>query len=62
MNSGASAWPPGYCHRDDVHPDGTQDKMPMFIGNANETFTQAIKEVNTNWETHKNRFLGEIKP
>jgi hypothetical protein len=51
----------GFCHRDDLHPDGTQDKTAMFVGTANDTFTRAIKEVSTNWETHRNRFLGEIK-
>jgi hypothetical protein len=34
----------------------------MFVGDANDTFTKAIKEVQSSWETHRNRFLGEIKP
>jgi len=51
----------GFCHRDEIHPDGTQTKTPVFVGDANETFTRAIKEVQTNWETHRSRFLAEIK-
>jgi hypothetical protein len=34
----------------------------MFVGTANDTFTRAMQEVNTNWEAHRKRFLGEIKP
>jgi hypothetical protein len=51
----------GYCHRDDLHPDGTQDKTATFVGNANETFTKAIDEVQANWESHANRFLREAE-
>ncbi len=51
----------GFCHRDEIHLDGTQTKTPMFVGDANATFTTAIREVQTNWETQRNRFLGEIK-
>ena len=50
----------GFCHRDDVHPDGTQTKTATFVGSANDTFTRAIEEVQAHWETHRNRFLREI--
>src|SRR5688500_6897824 len=43
----------GFCHRDEIHADGTQTKTPTFVGDANETFTRAVKEVQTNWETHR---------
>ena len=52
----------GFCHRDDIHPDGTQDKTATFVGDANETFTRAIEEVQIHWESHRNRFLREIEP
>ena len=52
----------GFCHRDTIHPDGTQEKTPTFIGTASETFTWAVKEAQTNWEAHLSRFLGEIRP
>ena len=51
----------GFCHRDNIHPDGTQDKIAMFIGTANETFTRAVKEIQSNWESHVARYLGEIR-
>jgi hypothetical protein len=49
----------GFCHRDDIHPDGTQEKTATFVGDANETFTKAIDEIQANWESHVNRFLRE---
>ncbi len=51
----------GFCHRDIIHPDGTQDKTPVLSGGANETFTYAIDDLRTNWEAHKIRFLREVK-
>jgi hypothetical protein len=52
----------GFCHRDDLHPDGTQTKTPVFVGDANQTFTHAIEELRTNWQSHRARFLNETKP
>jgi hypothetical protein len=51
----------GFCHRDDLHPDGSQEKTVLFAGDANETFTVAIEELQAHWESHANRFLREIK-
>jgi hypothetical protein len=52
----------GFCHRDTLHPDGSQDKTRVFVGDVNETFTYAIEDLRANWEAHRARFLGEIKP
>jgi hypothetical protein len=52
----------GFCHRDTIHPDGTQDKTRVFVGDLNETFTQAIAEVKANWRDHRSRFLSEVQP
>lgn len=51
----------GFCHRDILHPDGTQDKTPMFVGNANQTFSAAIREMRANWQAHRDRFLKETQ-
>lgn len=51
----------GFCHCDTIHPDGTQDKTPLFIGDANATFTSAINDLRTHWATHRDRYLREIK-
>lgn len=51
----------GFCHRDTVHPDGSQEKVPVFYGSANDTFTHAIDDLRANWEAQRARYLGEIK-
>lgn len=51
----------GFCHRDTIHPDGSQDKTATFVGEANETFTLAIKEVQAHWLAHRDRYLGEVQ-
>src|SRR5919201_457752 len=42
----------GFCHRDTLHPDGTQEKTGLFIGDNNETFTFAIDDVRVNWQAY----------
>jgi len=49
----------GFCHRDTLHPDGSQDKAGISVGDANQTFTYAIEELRANWEAHRARYLGE---
>ncbi len=51
----------GFCHRDDLHPDGSQDKTPVVVGDVNSTFTYAIEDLRTNWTVYRARFLGEMK-
>jgi hypothetical protein len=51
----------GFCHRDVLHPDGTQDKVQVFVGDVNATFTFAIEDLRAHWEAHRARFLGEKK-
>ena len=50
----------GFCHRDTLHPDGSQDKTGVFVGDLNETFTFAIEDLRANWEAHRSRYLGEL--
>jgi hypothetical protein len=52
----------GFCHCDTIHPDGTQDKTPIYRGDANSNFTWAIKELRATWQSQRARFLAEIKP
>ena len=49
----------GFCHLDTIHPDGSQEKTPVFYGDANDTFTHAIEDVQANWSAHRARFLKE---
>ena len=51
----------GFCHRDVLHADGTQDKSPLFVGDLNETFTFAIEDLRGNWEMYRARYLGELE-
>ena len=50
----------GFCHRDTIHFNGTQDKTPVYYGDANDTFTNAIAELQADWPMHRARFLREI--
>jgi hypothetical protein len=50
----------GFCHRDTLHPDGTQDKTRLFVGDVNETFTFAIDDLRTTWQGQRARYLGEL--
>ena len=52
----------GFCHCDTIHADGTQDKVPIYRGDANSNFTWAIKELRATWQSQRARFLAEIKP
>ena len=49
----------GFCHRDVIHVDGSQEKVPVFYGDANDTFTRAIGDLRANWESHRARFDAE---
>jgi hypothetical protein len=51
----------GFCHRDTLHPAGTQEKTRIFVGDVNATFTHAIEELRATWQAQRTRFLGEMK-
>ncbi len=50
----------GFCHRDTIHPDGTQDKTAIYWGDTNLNFTRAISEFRSNWESERARYLSEV--
>jgi hypothetical protein len=52
----------GFCHRDTLHPDGSQDKTGIVVGDVNQTFTYAVEDLRANWQAHRVRYLGEMKP
>jgi hypothetical protein len=52
----------GFCHRDTLHADGSQHKTAVYFGDANQTFTQAVEDLQATWEAHRARFLREIQP
>jgi hypothetical protein len=51
----------GFCHRDTLHPDATQEKTRVFVGDLNATFTYAIADLRANWQSHRDRFIRELK-
>ncbi len=51
----------GFCHRDTLHPDGSQDKVGALVGDANQAFTFAIDELRASWQTHRDRYLRELE-
>lgn len=50
----------GFCYRDTMHADGTQEKTRVFVGDANATFTYAIEDLKANWSVYYARYLQEI--
>lgn len=50
----------GFCHRDTLHADSTQEKAAVLMGNLNETFSFAIEDLQANWHVHRERYLREI--
>ena len=52
----------GFSHRDTMHPDETQDKTRILVGDLNETFSYAIAEVKAKWRDHRSRYLSEAQP
>ncbi len=51
----------GFCHRDTLHPDGSQEKTAVFVGDLNATFTYAIQDLRATWEAQRDRFLSEVQ-
>ena len=51
----------GFCHRDLLHVDGSQEKTPILYGDANETFTKAVADLRANWEAYRSQHFGKGK-
>jgi hypothetical protein len=50
----------GFCHRDTMYPDGHQDKTALFVGDIAETFSHAIEDLKTHWQTYLADYLKEL--
>jgi hypothetical protein len=51
----------GFCHCDTIHADGSQDKIPIYRGDANFNFTWAIQEIRAYWQYQTTRYLAELR-
>jgi hypothetical protein len=52
----------GFCHRDTIHANGSQDRTAVFVGDISATFTYAIQDLKAHWQVHRERYLKEINP
>ena len=50
----------GFAHRDQLHPDGRQEKTPLPIGDDNQALNYAEADLVDHWQTYRQRFLEEI--
>jgi hypothetical protein len=52
----------GFCHRDTIHADGTQEKTALIVGDINATFSHAIEDLKSNWTGNVARYEKDINP
>jgi len=51
----------GVAHRDQIHPDGTVDKTPIFCLDYGDALVFAERDLISNWRGYIDRFLKEVK-
>jgi hypothetical protein len=51
----------GFAHRDLMNISGAVDKTPLFNQDYNDALSFAEKDLKTNWEYYKKRYIGGIK-
>jgi hypothetical protein len=51
----------GFAHRDQLHPDGTSEKIPLPIEDDNQALTYAETDLKDHWQVYRSRFLEELK-
>jgi hypothetical protein len=52
----------GFCHRDTLHADGSQEKAALFVGDINATFTYGVEDLKANWPAYYARYVKEVNP
>ena len=50
----------GFAHRDQLHPDGRQEKTPLPIEDYNQALNYAEADLVDHWQMYRQRFLEEI--
>jgi len=50
-----------FTHKDIFHPDGSKEKIPLFISDFKEALTFSDKDLKTNWKIYREQFLREVK-
>lgn len=49
----------GFAHRDLYQRDGSQEKVPIYVGSFADALTYAQIDLNQNWREYRDRYLGE---
>ena len=51
----------GFAHKDIIHPDGSSEKIPLYILNFKEALTFSDKDLKANWGIYREQFLKEVE-
>jgi hypothetical protein len=51
----------GFAHRDLLHPDGTQEKLPMLVTPYAKAFTAAICDLKRFWTVYRRDYETELR-
>jgi hypothetical protein len=46
----------GFAHRDELHPDGTETKIPLYFPSYNDALTFAEHDIKMHWEWYEERY------
>lgn len=50
-----------FAHKDILHPDGSQDKQPVYFPSFNIALSFAIKDLRTIWRWYRSAYEQEMK-
>jgi len=51
----------GFAHKDVMHPDGSEDKQPIYFPDQNIAFTYAIQDIKMLWRWYREGFEREMQ-
>jgi len=51
----------GFAHKDIIHPNGKEEKQPLYFPNYTTAFTFAIQDLKISWQWYKNGYEEELK-
>ncbi|MBU0878154.1 MAG: hypothetical protein KKD55_00900 [Candidatus Omnitrophica bacterium] len=51
----------GFTHKDIIHADGAQEKIPLYVSDFKEALTFSDRELKVNWRTYREQFLKEVE-
>lgn len=50
----------GFAHIDILHPDGSSEKVTLYLPNYNMALTYANVDIKLNWEKYRDEYLKEM--